>query len=268
MKHKTAIALTLVLGLGAAPALAQTGGMPMGGMPNMTPEQAEAMTQQMMQRFGAKMGLDPEALRDASPEEREEMLSGGADAMAEQMMLRFGAKMGLDPEALRNASPEEREEMQSGGADAMAEQTMQRLEQMFGMPVEDMQNLSNEDKAEMRARMMARFQPQAMAQPVEPRPLRPAPRYGFPDGSVALPVMADYGADLVVDEPLEREFLLVAVDVPAREIVWRETLTTPFEKHISLLDIAPDPSVLILELIDPGTHRVFRRYRPVAAASE
>ncbi|MCZ6893614.1 MAG: hypothetical protein O7H40_06155 [Gammaproteobacteria bacterium] len=268
MKLKTAIALTLVLGLSAAPALAQTGGMPMGGMPNMTPEQAEAMTQQMMQRFGAKMGLDPEALRNASPEERKEMMRGGADAMAERMILQFGGKMGLDPEALRDAPPEEREEMLRGGADAMVGQSMQRMEQMFGMSVEEMQNLSSEDKAEMRARMAARFQPQAVAPPVEPRPLRPAPRRGFPDGSVALPVTADYGADLVVDEPPERELLLVAVDLPAREIVWRETLTTPFEKHLRLLDIAPDPSVLILELIDPDTHRVFRRYRPVAAASE
>lgn len=234
MKHKTAIALTLVLGLSAAPALAQTGGMPMGGMPsggmpNMTSEQAEAMAQQMMLRFGAKMGLDPEALRDASPEEREEMFRGGADAMAGQ--------------------------------------TMQRMEQMFGMSVEEMQNLGPGDKAALRARMMARFEPEAAAsRAIEPRPLLPAPARGFPDGSTPLPVAADYSAELVVTEPADRELLLVVADVARREIVWRETRTVPFEEHLSLLDIAPDPSVLILELIDPDTHRVIRRYRPVAAA--
>lgn len=230
MKHETTIALTLLFGLGAAPAPAQMGGMPSGDMSSMTPEQAAAM--------------------------------------AEQMMLRFGGKMGLDPEALRNASPEEREEMLQGGADAMAGQVMQRMERMFGMSAEEMQNLSPAEKVALRARMTARFQQQAVAQPAEPRPLYAAPPHGFPDGSVPLPVLADYSTDLAIAEPAGQDLLLVAVDLPAREIVWRETRTTPFEEHLNLLDIAPDPSVLILELIDPDTHRVIRRYRPVAAATD
>ncbi len=222
MKHATTIALALLLGLSVNPAAAQS-----GGAPNMTPEQAEAM--------------------------------------AGQMMLRFGSQMGLDPEALRNASPEEREEMLRGGAGGMAGQSMQRLEQMFGMPVEEMQNLSAAEKAALRARMMGRFQ--SAAQPeADTFSMRQAPARGFPDGSIPLPVAADYSAELVVTEPAGRELLLVVADVARYEIVWRETRTAPFEEHLNLLDIAPDPSTLIVELIDPDTRRVIRRYRPVAAA--
>lgn len=223
MKYTTTVALALLLGLSNGPAWAQT-----GGAPNMTPEQAQQM--------------------------------------ANQMMLRFGGQMGLDPEALRNASPEEREEMLLGGADAMAGQTMQRMEQMFGMSVEEMQNLSNEEKEEMRASIVARFQAATQQPEADAFSMRYAPARGFPDGSVPLPVAADYSAELVVTEPADRELLLVVADVAQHEIVWRETRTAPFEEHLNLLDIAPDPSVLILELIDPDTHRVIRRYRPVAAA--
>jgi len=222
MKHATTIALALLLGLSVKPASAQT-----GGAPNMTPEQAEAM--------------------------------------AEQMMLRFGGQMGLDPEALRNASPEEREEMLRGGADAMSGQTMQRMEQMFGMPIEEMQNLSAAEKAALRARMTARFQTTAQPE-ADTFPMRYAPARGFPDGSIPLPVAADYSAELVVTEPAGRELLLVVADVARYEIVWRETRMVPFEERLNLLDIAPDPSALIVELIDPDTRRVIRRYRPVAAA--
>lgn len=222
MKRATAIALALLLGMSTDPSWAQT-----GGGPNMTPEQAQQMADQMMQRFGARMGLDPEALRNASPEEREEMLRGDAGAMAGQ--------------------------------------TMQRLEQMFGMPVEDMQNLSAAEKAALRDRMTARFQP--TAQPgVDILPLRDAPAGGFPDGSTPLPVAADYSTVLAVAEPAGRELLLVVADVLRHEIVWRETRIIPFEEQLNLLDIAPDPSALIIELIDPDSRRVIRRYRPVAAA--
>ncbi len=230
MKLATTIALALLLGLSTGLAQAQMGGVPTGGMPNMTPEQAQQMADQMMLKFGAKMGLDPEALRDASPEEREEMLRGGADAMAGQ--------------------------------------TMQRMEQMFGMSVEEMQNLSAEDKAALRDRMMARSQQLRTPPEADALPMRHAPARGFPDGSTPLPVAADYSTVLVVTEPVDRELLLVVADVARREIVWRETRTAPFEEHLNLLDIAPEPSDLILELIDPDTHRVIRRYRPVAAASD
>lgn len=243
MKRAATIALMLLLSGSATLALAQTGGLPTGNMP----------------MGGMPMGGMPSGdMSNMTPEQ--------AEAMAEQMMLRFGGMMGLDPEALRDASPEEREEMLRGGADAMAGQTMQRMEQIFGMPVEEMQNLSPEEKAALRARMMARTGPPIMTPPADLQPLRPAPRRGFPDGSIPLPVAADYSTELAVADPADRDLLLVAVDLPAREIVWRETLTTPFEKHLNLLDIAPDPSVLILELIDPETRRVIRRYRPVAAA--
>jgi hypothetical protein len=183
------------------------------------------------------------------------------------MMLRFGEQMGLDPEALRNASPEEREEMLRGGAGAMSGQTMRKMEQMFGMPVEEMQNLSNEDKEDMRARMMARSRPTTPPE-ADTLPMHDAPALGFPDGSTPLPVAVDFSTVLVVAEPAGRELLLVVADVARSKVVWRETRTAPFEEHLNLLDIAPEPSDLILELIDPDTHRVIRRYRPVAAASE
>jgi hypothetical protein len=223
MKYVTAIALALLLGLSVNPAAAQS-----GGAPNMTPEQAEAM--------------------------------------AGQMMLRFGNQMGLDPEALRNASPEEREDMLRSGSGAMARQPLQRMEQMFGMPVEEMQNLSDEDKEALRARMMTRFQTAAQQPETDTFPLRYAPARGFPDGSIPLPVAADYSTVLLVSEPVNWELLLVVADVARQMIIWRKTRIAPFEEHLNLLDIAPDPSVLILELIDPDTHRVIRRYRPVAAA--
>ena len=73
---------------------------------------------------------------------------------------------------------------------------------------------------------------------------------------------------MAVDEPAGREFLLVVADVIQRQIVWRETRTAPFEEHLNLLDVAPEPSSLILELIDPDSHLVIRRYRPVAAEIE
>ncbi|HSF96552.1 MAG TPA: hypothetical protein VLA52_16120, partial [Thermohalobaculum sp.] len=71
---------------------------------------------------------------------------------------------------------------------------------------------------------------------------------------------------LVVDEPAGRKLLLVAADIGRHEIVLRETRAVPFSEQINLRDIAPDPNMLVLELIDPETHRVIRRYRPVAAA--
>jgi len=230
MAREIAIALGFLLFSSLPSAFAQMGGMPMGGIPamgDMTDEQADAMAAEMMQRYGAMMGLDPEALRNATAEEQQRMLEAGANAMAERMT--------------------------------------QGLEQALGMPLEEIQNLSDE---EMRALVLARPQPEAALPPIEPRPLRTMPRDGFPDGSMPLPTAPDYQATLVYDEPPERDLLLIVVDPRANEIIWRETRTAPFEEHLSLLEIASDPSVLILEVIDPQTRRVLRRYRPAALVGE
>lgn len=200
-----------------------TGGMPAGDMTNMTPEQAQAM--------------------------------------ADRMMLQLGGQLGLDPEALRNATPKQREEMLRGAAEASSNQMIQQLENDIGMSVSEFKNLGEDDQA---ALMMRRSD--APETGFDPMPLPAAPGQGFPDGSIPLPVAADYTTVLAVKEPAGREFLLVVADVIQRQIVWRETRTAPFEEHLNLLDIAPEPSALILELIDPDTHRVIRRYRPVAAA--
>jgi hypothetical protein len=200
-----------------------TGGTPAGDMANMTPEQAQAM--------------------------------------ADQMMLQLGGQLGLDPEALRNATPRQREEMLRGAADVMSNQAVQQFESNIGMSVEEFKNLSKEDQA---ALMMPRSD--APETRFDPMPLPAAPGRGFPDGSIPLPVAADYTTDLAVDEPVGQEFLLVVADMIHRQIVWREMRIAPFEEHLNLLEIAPEPSALIVELIDPDTHRVIRRYRPVAAA--
>lgn len=266
MRNTFSVLLVAGLGLGVAPASAQVGGAPPGGMTDMTPEQAEAMAERMMRQMAGQMGLDPEALRNATPEEREQMLQGGADAMAERMLLQMGARMGVDPDALRNASPEERERMIGAAAEAMAEQVTKQVEQTLDMSTEEMKNLSEE---EIHARMAARLEPDAgIPAAIEPRPLLPAPRRGFPDGSVPLPVGENFGAELVFDEPPARDLLLVVADLRAREIVWRGNRSAPLREHLNLLEIAPDPSVLVIELIDPITRRVIRRYRPVAAFTE
>ena len=202
-----------------------TGGMPTDEMPNMTPEQAQAM--------------------------------------AEQMMLQLGGQLGLDPEVLRNATPKQRKEILRGAAEASSGNAVQQFENDIGMSVGEFKNLSEEEQT---ALMMRRSE--APETKFDPMPLPAAPDRGFLDGSTPLPVAADYTVDLAVDEPAGREFLLVVADVIQRQIVWRETRTAPFEEHLNLLDIAPEPSSLILELIDPDSHLVIRRYRPVAAEIE
>lgn len=236
MKFATTIALTLVLGLGTTSALAQIGGMPTGGMPgggmaNMTPEQAQAMAEQMMLQLGGQLGLDPELLRDATKEERDELLDRASEA-------RRG-------------------------------QSIQQMEQNLGMSLDQFETLSEDEKNALVMGMLNMPGPKA-PEPnmVDLLPLHFVPSRGFPDGSVPLPVADDYSTELVVTEPVGRELLLVVADMSRREIVWREKRTAPFKEHLNLLDIAPDPSALILELIDPDTHVVIRRYRPVAAASE
>lgn len=275
MKHAPGILATIGLGLLTAPALAQVGGMspgglpggglPPGGMTEMTEEQVDALTDRMMRQMGARMGLDAEALQDATPEERERMLQRGAMAMTERLMLRIGASMGLDPEALRDATPEERTRMLQDGAAAMANRTTKQVEQTLGIPIQEMKTLSDE---EVRARMAARAELGTARAPISPRPLPTAPRQGFPDGSVPLPVGDDYSAELVFEESPVRELLIVAADLRARQIVWRESRTMPLREHLDLLELAQDPAMLVLELIDPRTRRVIRRYRPVAAATE
>lgn len=225
MKYTATVALALLLGMSATAAWAQIGGMPGGGMPNMTPEQAQQMLDQMMKGMGTQLDLDPETLRSASPEEREEMIRGAADAMAGQ--------------------------------------ATKQMEDQFGMPLDEFKKLSEDEK---NALMMSLLQPQQIVEPAAPLPLLPAPVRGFPDGSAPLPVTENYDAYLVVTEQVDRELLLVVADIARREIVWRATRIAPFEEHLNLLDFTPNPSDLILELIDPNTHRVIRRYRPVAAA--
>jgi len=41
--------------------------------------------------------------------------------------------------------------------------------------------------------------------------------------------------------------------------------TAPFQAWIALKGLAPDPNALVIELIHPDTHKVARRFRPVAA---
>jgi hypothetical protein len=184
-----------------------------------------------------------------------------AQTMADEMLLRLGSQLGLDPEALRNAPKKERKAMIGRAGEGFLGAAQGQMENMLGMPLEDIENLSPQD---IMAVMMGAAG-QGSTPPIPPSPLLDAPSRGFPDGALPWPIPADFVAELSVEEPSNVEMLVVLADTARREIVWRETRTAPFQERLSLLDIAPDPGALVLELIDPSTHRVIRRYRPVAA---
>jgi len=59
--------------------------------------------------------------------------------------------------------------------------------------------------------------------------------------------------------------LLVVADAARQEILWRETRVPPFDEDLPLREISPALSNLVIELIDPETRRMVRRFRPVAA---
>jgi hypothetical protein len=179
---------------------------------------------------------------------------------ADEMMLKMGKSLGVDPETMKNASPEERNRLLQEGAEAFSNRMIEDVEQRIGMSIEEWESLS-ETEREARSREM--FMPAAPLQ--EDIPLDPAPPIAFGDGSEPLPVGPDQVAQLNVEGEAGRDYLLVAADQAARRIVMRENRTAPFEERIALKELAADPNNLVIELIDPDTRRVVRRYRPVAA---
>lgn len=188
-----------------------------------------------------------------------------AARMADQIMKQFGAVMGVDPDTLENATEQERRELLREGADDYVERMRRQMEQRFGVSLDEMENLSED---EMRELMMGgtgagRPGPGATASPLA---LPPAPARGFPDGSIPVPIGPDRSAHLGVTAPPGQQVILVAVDMTIREIVLREERTIPFEAQLQLDDFSRDPSRLLFEVIDAGTHRVIHRYRPVAAS--
>jgi len=217
------------------PGMGQGGGMGGmgGGMPGM-PDMGQMPTQQM------------------TPEE--------AQKWADEMMLKLGKSLGVDPEAMENASPEERNRLLQEGADAFSNRMIEGVEQRIGMSIEEWESLS---EAEQEAKSREMFAPSAPVQ--EDIPLDPAPPLAFGDGSEPLAVGSDQVAVLRVEEEAGRDYILVAADTAARRIVLREDRTAPFEARIALKSLAPDPNALVIELIDPNTRRVARRFRPVAA---
>lgn len=228
------LAAALCAATGAA---AQMGGMPFGfpggaQMPGM-PDMGEMPTKEM------------------TPEE--------AQQWADEMMLKLGESMGVDPEAMRNATEEERRELLRDGADAYARRIVEGFEQRTGMSIEELDAMS---EAEQDAKMRELFAPAAPV--LEDLPLDPAPPLGFADGSESLPVGPDQVAELSIEGAAGREYILVASNAPARRIVMRETRVAPFQARIALKGLAEDPNALVIEVIDPDTGRVVRRFRPVA----
>jgi len=213
------------------PGMDQGGGMV--GMPGM-PDMGQMPTQQM------------------TPEE--------AQKWADEMMLKMGKSLGVDPEAMKNASPEERNRLLQEGAEAFSNRMIEGVEQRIGMSIEEWESLS---EAEQEAKSREMFMPAAPVQ--EDIPLDPAPSLAFRDGSEPLAVGPDQVAVLRIEAEPGRDYILVAADTTARRIVLRENRTAPFEERIALKGLAPDPNALVIELIDPDTHRVARRFRPVAA---
>ncbi|MFV2001659.1 MAG: hypothetical protein ACC619_01610 [Paracoccaceae bacterium] len=201
---------------------------------------------------GLPGGLSINDLRNMTPEQ--------AQGLADQMLQQLGKKMGVDPGALQNADQQEQQELLSGAMQERADQMIARIEAKTGMSIDEFNKLS---EAEQNALMAARPEPANTG--FDPLPLLAAPVRGFPDGSAALPVAADFDAALRVSEPAGHEVLVVVADMAQREIVWREIRAVPFEERLNLLQLSPNPSALIIELIDPETRRVIRRYRPVAA---
>jgi hypothetical protein len=75
--------------------------------PGTTREQAEAAAERMMMQMGKTVGVDPEALRNALPEERQLMLRDAGKAMAERIRETAAHNFGVTPEEMKTKTPDE-----------------------------------------------------------------------------------------------------------------------------------------------------------------
>lgn len=242
-------ASALAVALCAATGVAAQSGMPFG-FPGMGPGGGP----------GGGMGGGIPGMPDMGRMPTQQMTPEEAQKWADEMMLKLGESLGVDPEAMRNAPPEKRNRLLQEGADAYSSRMIEGIEQRMGMSVEEWKAMS---EAERDARAREMFAPPAPV--LEDIPLDPAPPAAFRDGSEPLAVGPDQVAVLRVEEEAGRDYLLVASDASARRVVMREDRTAPFEERIALKGLAPDPNALVIELIDPNSRRVVRRFRPVAA---
>jgi len=232
--RKLALSAGVAMILWALQSTAQMPDFPMGGFPmgDMSPGKMMAMT----------------------PEERA--------AAVEDMMVQFGVRMGLDEAEMRAATPEQRKELLRGGAAAMQKRMEGNLEKRFGRPIAELESMSEDElRALVRQRQSAAPEDPADALPE----LFSAPPGGFADGSEPLALAEDHVARLSLADPAGREMLLVVADAARQEILWRETRVPPFDEDLPLREISPALSNLVIELIDPETRRMVRRFRPVAA---
>jgi hypothetical protein len=89
------------------------GGFPFGGDMSpektmaMTPEQREAAIEEMMVKFGARIGIDEAEMRAATPEQREELLRSGAEAMQKRMEENLEKRLGRPIAELKDMSEDE-----------------------------------------------------------------------------------------------------------------------------------------------------------------
>lgn len=216
---------------------------------------------------------------DLSPEGLAKMAPGGGDATTGGT-INLGAGLGLDEGELRAETMEERAELMLRRAEEMKQKMLGQVAERLGVTVDELVSMSEQDVRALEDQHRSAIAVERAAedqhrsatvvvdeQPAFPLPLPlPAPPGGFRDGSEGLVVDAGYVAELAVAEPEGKEMLMVIADPLRREIVWRAERTPPFVEPLRLDELAADPSRLVIELIDPGTRRVVRRFRPVAGA--
>lgn len=187
----------------------------------------------------------------------------------QEMMKGIGGMFGVDMEEMQDLSREERNRKMKEAAEKLQSDMNTNLEKKLGMNVDAFKAL---DKDEARALFQRRMgggipgQGQDRLADVLNTP-RPAPRHGFPDGSVAVPI-ADGKIKLPDNlESKRQDLFLIAVDSWEREIVWRLNAVKGGQ-IVNLKDIDAPQSSLLLEVVDPQTRRVVKRLRPVSSVAE
>lgn len=111
-------------------------------------------------------------------------------------------------------------------------------------------------------------EPQSTIRAPEPRVAvlpPPAPDAGFPDGSEALPVDADFGASIHYDNPDGRRLTLVVFDTGSRSVLHQARYDGPIDERYDLREFDADVADLLIEIIDDERSRVVRRMRPAYA---
>lgn len=174
-----------------------------------------------------------------------------------------------------------------GDPDAAREQIERRFEESLGVDIEEMRNMS-------RAQLMLRIltgggdreadaqgagENLGVAEPAlydAPRnedtdpgnrlPATPPPG-GFPDHASPLEVTDTAQVSLRIAEPAGRELILVVADPGAERVLLNELVRLPVDRVIDLAALSPESYDVVIELLDPDSHRMVHRFHPVEGGS-